>query len=740
MTEIYDAAKLSLGSDGFSAFRYLSAVNSLLSNPVSTSLGRDLTIRALDARDKFTGHAGILRNMVRKAGLFPYLKKEFSELSQGDRIALDVYRTPFSEDFVFHSMQFRIFDLLKAGRNVVLSAPTSMGKSAIVDSLLGLGRFNRVVLVVPTVALADETRRRLQERFGEVYQIIHHSSQECRSERVVYVLTQERVNERDDIKAIDLFVIDEFYKLAFQQLKNGTTDYKDERVIELNIALSKLLKVSKQFYLTGPFINSIRGLTELGYEHTFISADFNTVAVDVQTFGVDANDEEGKLEMLATIAPQCKGATIIYCKSSSVAGKVARQLVRLGYGQPFQSEHIDWVAEEFDPEWDYTYALRNGIGLHFGGLPRALQQYTADRFNAGDLRFLLCTATIIEGVNTVAKNVVIYDNRNGTRGIDKFTHGNIKGRAGRMGIHFVGKVFCLEDVPEDNLNQEVDVPLGIQDEDTPLNLLASAQPDHLFEYSQDRFEAAFAQDRFSIDLVKKHSYFRMEQFEQLYSMVEMLSEDDFESLVFHWSPAPGFLTTLATICSKLVPRAFSTNGLQTKTPDNILAKLTNYQRAESYSDYLKGQIEYTKQRIKDDEKRVRTGQKRNKADEKLTLSSGLNNDLKLVSNTFGYTIPKVLGLLEDVVRLHATKKGIRSKIDYSYVRMGFESLHLPPGVNALEEIGIPIQTLHRISELLEFPEGAGVDELADHLRQNEQAWEFMGFVDQSFVRRALGGV
>lgn len=696
MTEVYDAAKMSLGSDGFSAFRYLAAVNSLLSNPVSTSLGRDLTIRALDEREKFIDHVGILRNMVRKAGLFPYLKKEFSELSHGDRVALDVYRTPFSEDYVFHSMQFRIFDLLKGGRNVVLSAPTSMGKSAIVDSLLGLGRFNRVVLVVPTVALADETRRRLQDRFGEVYQIIHHSSQECRSDRVVYVLTQERVNERDDIKAIDLFVIDEFYKLAFQQLKSGSTDFNDERVIELNIALSKLLKVSKQFYLTGPFVNSIRGLTELGYDHTFISADFNTVAVDVQTFGVDANDDEGKLAMLATIAPQCEGATIIYCKSSGVAGKVARELVRLGYGLPFHSEHIGWVAREFDPEWDYTYALRNGIGLHFGGLPRALQQYTADRFNAGELRFLLCTATIIEGVNTVAKNVVIYDNRNGSRGIDKFTHGNIKGRAGRMGIHFVGKVFCLEDVPEDNLNQEVDVPLGIQDADTPLNLLASAQPSHLSEYSQDRFEAAFSQDRFSIDLVKKHSFFRMEQFEQLYSMVEMLDEDEFESLLFHWSPAPGFLTTLAKISSKLVPKAFSTNGLQTKTPDNILAKLTNYQKAESYSAYLKGQIEYTKQRIRDDEERVRTGQKRIKADEKLTLSTGLNNDLKLVSNTFGYTIPKVLGLLEDVVRLHALKKGIRSTIDYSNVRIKFENLHLPPGVNALEEIGIPIQTLHHV--------------------------------------------
>lgn len=35
MTDIYDAAKLSLGSDGFSAFRYLAAINILLSNPVS---------------------------------------------------------------------------------------------------------------------------------------------------------------------------------------------------------------------------------------------------------------------------------------------------------------------------------------------------------------------------------------------------------------------------------------------------------------------------------------------------------------------------------------------------------------------------------------------------------------------------------------------------------------------------------------------------------------------------------
>lgn len=725
MTSVYEQAKHSLLEEDFSSFKYLSAINRLLSNPVSHDQGRDLIVRALDARERFSEHITILKNMVRKSGLFPYLKKEFTDLTPDDLRVLDLYRTPFSDSFVFHSMQFHIFDLLKAGQNVVLSAPTSMGKSAIVDSLLGQGTLKRLVLVVPTVALADETRRRLQERFGDRYQIIHHSSQECHSDQAVYVLTQERVNERDDIVDIDLFVIDEFYKLAFRELKNGTVDYQDERVIELNIALSKLLKVSKQFYLTGPFVNSIRGLEKLGYPHTFVSTDFNTVALDVQTFGIKANDDQAKLNALAEITRTCVGATIIYCKSPTVAGMVARELIKLGHGTPTTSPHIDWVSEEFDAEWDYTVALKNGIGLHFGALPRALQQYTADQFNAGKLRFLLCTSTIIEGVNTVAKNVVIYDNRDGTRSIDRFTHGNIKGRAGRMGVHFVGKIFCLEEIPEDNLNQEVEIPLGIQDIDTPINLLASVQPDHLSEFSQDRFDKVFTSDRVSIDLVKKHSYFRVEQFEELQSMVEMMDETEFSTLVFHWTPAANFLKTFARIIARLIPLTFSRNGVPVKPTDVMIAKLAGYLSASSYSEYLKSQIAYSRQWISEGEKR--------------TLSGALNNDLKIISNTFGYTLPKLLSLMEDVVKHHALRQGIRSKIDYTHVKMAFESFHLPAGVNALEEIGIPIQTLHRLAKKLEFPESADVDGLGQYLRDTQGSWsQFLGDVDQTFIRRALG--
>ena len=177
MTEIYEQAKHSLQGEDFSSFNYLFAVNKLLSNPVSYDLGRDLIVRALDSRERFSEHTTILKNMVRKSGLFPYLKKEFTSLTPDDLRVLELYRTPFSDGSVFHSMQFHIFDLLKSGQNVVLSAPTSMGKSAIVDSLLGMGTLKRLVLVCSN---RGSCRRNLvadcKSDSGDRYQIIHHSS------------------------------------------------------------------------------------------------------------------------------------------------------------------------------------------------------------------------------------------------------------------------------------------------------------------------------------------------------------------------------------------------------------------------------------------------------------------------------------------------------------------------------------------------------------------------------------
>jgi hypothetical protein len=83
------------------------------------------------------------------------------------------------------------------------------------------------------------------------------------------VLTQERVIERADLNDLDLFIIDEFYKL---DPSGGGAD----RAAILNHAFYKLLKTAKQFYLLGPNIRTVPADFQDRFEARLIVSDFVT--------------------------------------------------------------------------------------------------------------------------------------------------------------------------------------------------------------------------------------------------------------------------------------------------------------------------------------------------------------------------------------------------------------------------------------------------------------------------------
>ena len=137
---------------------------------------QELVLRALDQQNSFDPYGEILAGLVRKLGLYPYLSIE--HLSMQDAVAREFHRPAnialhdqlrqepntiqeTEEGLVFHRVQAEIFRKILDGENVVLSAPTSFGKSSIVDALIESRRFGNIVIVVPTIALIDETRRRL---------------------------------------------------------------------------------------------------------------------------------------------------------------------------------------------------------------------------------------------------------------------------------------------------------------------------------------------------------------------------------------------------------------------------------------------------------------------------------------------------------------------------------------------------------------------------------------------------
>lgn len=449
---------------------------------------RELIIRLTESRE-LLGDAVVLHDaLLAKIGLFPYLEE--SELNGPELLEYEAHRPlgPFGERFIWHREQAYAYALIMDGRNVVLSAPTSFGKSRVIDGVLASGKFSTVILIVPTVALIDETRRRLSRLLDDSYKVVTHVGQKTDS-KTVYVLTQERVLEFEELPPVDLFIVDEFYKLAVDDDEDGA----DDRARLLNLAFFKLWQTGAQFYLLGPNIGEITRETLNRLNCVWINSWDTTVSVEV----IPRIEERPLDERLLEVAQECRGRgerTLVYCSSPPRAEEVGLSLAEAGVGLPgaVAKEAADWMATHYHPKWRAARALRAGIGVHHGQLPRALGHYIVSAFDEGEINFLVCTPTLIEGVNTKAKNVVVLDQTIGTETpIDLFTYNNIRGRTGRMGAHISGRVYVFEEPPAPPL-KEIDIPILSQTEEAPADIFLGVEPEQVESGPRQRLDDLLA--------------------------------------------------------------------------------------------------------------------------------------------------------------------------------------------------------------------------------------------------------
>lgn len=392
----------------------------------------------------------IIDDVMRQSGLYPYIENRESTFR--DSLFYEINLHPKDKTFVFHNIQSKIFWDLADGKNLIVSAPTSFGKSAVIEPLIAFKKMKSVLIIVPTISLLDETRKRLEIKFGDEYQIVSHKRDVSRSDKpTLFVMTQERAIERDDIQELDLLVIDEFYKL--DPRKDGGQRYRT-----LNRALYKYGRMAKQVYLLGPNIEYSQ-TKMLGKSFKVYQTDFQTVAVEViENFGLDKSERTSKT--IEILEEYNEDSTLVFVSSPKQANILALELLESEVASPSELA-IAWgdeLSENIHPDWVASKALSKGIGLHHGRLPRSTSQLNVKLFNAGEIKVLICTSSLIEGVNTVAKNIVIHHNKINRTKHDYFTFSNIKGRAGRMLQHYVGRVFLFEEAPVP-INVEVEIPI-----------------------------------------------------------------------------------------------------------------------------------------------------------------------------------------------------------------------------------------------------------------------------------------
>ena len=155
-------------------------------------------------------------------------------------------------------------------------------------------------------------------------------------------------------------------------------------------------------------------------------------------------------ELLAELSNE---QTIIYCSSPKRVRYLSKQFASyLNKNQIVQTDNhyplSNWIKEFIADDWSLLTTLNYDIGIHDGALQKHITTSIIDYFNKGQMKYLFCTSTIIEGVNTSAKNIVYFDECKGSNRIDFFDYSNIKGRAGRMMVHYVGKIYNFNPPPE----------------------------------------------------------------------------------------------------------------------------------------------------------------------------------------------------------------------------------------------------------------------------------------------------
>ena len=240
--------------------------------------------------------------------------------------------------------------------------------------------------------------------------------------------------------------MDEIYKIQ---------DSDDRSKIFTN-CLYRLSKISKiHFYLIGPYFSGFSENFQKNTQSHFSlfqsevvqKDDFDISKIPVNSFYKVAGKNIKKLgtpqSNLRNIINAIEGQSLIYRGQQKYYAEVtAKKLIKYKK-RTTTSELIDYISENISKDWTLIECLKSGIAFHHGALPKYIQTEIMDSFNNGELDTIVCTSTIVEGVNTTAKNVIIYDNFKGANELTGFDVKNIKGRAGRFLSHFIGNVYSL---------------------------------------------------------------------------------------------------------------------------------------------------------------------------------------------------------------------------------------------------------------------------------------------------------
>lgn len=355
----------------------------------------------------------------------------YSKLMTPKKLLYNAFcRSDYDNEVVMHPQQIECLNYLMRGDNLLISAPTSFGKTFVALEYMSRKELNNIVFVVPTLALMNELFVKIKNKFGQKYNIIQNGYENV-EEKNIYIIVPERadISLLSKIKDIDLLVFDEIYKLQRRQ----DAEKEDKRIISLNRGYFELVNRSRQILLLGPFINDIN------FERTKLNDSITKYITDYSPVYVKINFREDKDEFILDEIEE-EGSKLVYFNTPASIYKFAVTVLKQLDLEKEDNSLTQWCDKYISDKWLASEMLKRGIGIHHGKLPNFMRRYIENLYNNKELKTIFCTSTLLEGINTPTNELLVYDSNDMTA----FKINNLIGRVGRLSSFQKGQVYLFD--------------------------------------------------------------------------------------------------------------------------------------------------------------------------------------------------------------------------------------------------------------------------------------------------------
>ena len=370
-------------------------------------------------------------------------------------------RSMVNKEIILNRYQMEILNILNEN-NLFLSAPTSFGKTFLMLEFIKRNeeKLNNIIFIIPTLALMNELLKKIYNLFGDKYNICINSSEEIK-EKNIFVFVPER-SDREFLEKtkgfkIDFLIFDEIYKL---QASSSNEIKTDDRLIYMNKVYLDLVNKAERIALLGPYINNVTfGKTKLNivkYYTNYIPV-YNKMSV--------LTNEENWLDFI-----KLEHQLIYFSSPGAIYKNIESILQRIPEDEKYIEKYdkeIKYLEKSVSSDWYVISLLKRGIGIHHGKTPMYLRKFYENEYNKNNIKVLLCTNTLMEGINTPTNSLIVVDDPKSA-----FKLNNLIGRVGRLNLKnpTIGEIIISNESILSNINDSSGwFDLNILAEDDEIN-------------------------------------------------------------------------------------------------------------------------------------------------------------------------------------------------------------------------------------------------------------------------------